>query len=135
VTNPELTEQIICLAKAEHIVLALDVRFENDTPKPATHGWQRATDRSLWELVDYYQQQGITEILCTDIASDGMMNGPNFRLYQEAISRFPQLSWQASGGIRGVNDLEKLASLGLAAAILGRMLYESDFDLSSYLAR
>ncbi|CDZ79028.1 1-(5-phosphoribosyl)-5-[(5-phosphoribosylamino)methylideneamino] imidazole-4-carboxamide isomerase [Legionella massiliensis] len=135
ISNPELTEQIIELAKAENIVLALDVHLENGIPKPAIHGWQTTTDNSLWDRVDYYQQRGITTILCTDIASDGMMDGPNFLLYQEAISRFPQINWQASGGIRNVEDLEKLASLGLAAAILGRMLYESDFDISSYLAR
>lgn len=135
ITNPELTEQIIQLAKAENIVLALDVHIDNGIPKPAINGWQTTTENSLWDMVNYYQQRGTTTILCTDIASDGMMNGPNFLLYQEAINRFPQINWQASGGIRDVEDLEKLASLGLAAAILGRMLYESDFDISSYLTR
>ncbi len=135
VTDPDLTAQIINYAKAERIILAFDVQIENNIPKAAIHGWQTATDNSLWDLVRYYQQQGITQILCTDIASDGMMNGPNFWLYEEALAHFPHMQWQASGGIRDVNDLEKLSSMGLAAAILGRMLYESDFNLSSYLMR
>lgn len=135
VTNPELTAKIITLAKAENIVLALDIRIENGIPKPAIHGWQTNTENNLWELVNHYQQLSISQILCTDIASDGMMNGPNFQLYQEALTRFPTIQWQASGGIRDVADLEQLSTLGLAAAILGRMLYETDFDVSSYLAR
>lgn len=135
VTNPELTEQIIAYVKAENIILALDVQIENKLPKAAIHGWQTTTNSCLWELVDYYQELGIKEVLCTDISCDGMMNGPNFRLYEQAITRFPHLFWQASGGIRNVQDLEQLATLGLSAAILGRMLYESDFDLSTYLAR
>ena len=135
VTNPELTEQMIRLVQAERIILALDVHLENGLPKTAIHGWQTTTSTSLWELVNYYQQRGIKQILCTDIACDGMMTGPNFSLYEDAIARFPKMSWQASGGIRDANDLDKLSALGLGAAILGRMLYESDFDLSAYLAR
>ena len=135
VTAPDLTQQIINLAQPENIVLALDVHIKDGLPKPAIHGWQTTTDLSLWELVKNYQKFGIGEILCTDIACDGMLAGPNFDLYQEAITRFPQIKWQASGGIRNLNDLEKLSSLGLSAAILGRMLYESDFDISLYLAR
>ena len=46
--------------------------------------------------------------------------GPNFALYQ-AITRFPQIKWQASGGIRDLNDLEQLASR-LSRRHLGRML-------------
>ncbi|MBA2656282.1 MAG: 1-(5-phosphoribosyl)-5-[(5-phosphoribosylamino)methylideneamino]imidazole-4-carboxamide isomerase [Tatlockia sp.] len=135
VTNPQLTEQIITLFKPENIVLAFDVHLEEELPKVAIHGWQKVSSQNLWELVDNYQDKGINQILCTDIASDGMMSGPNFSLYQEAINRFPKINWQASGGIRDAEDLDKLSSLGLKAAILGRMLYESNFDLASYLAR
>ena len=135
ITNPSVTEEIIELAKAENIILALDIRMENKSPKLAIHGWQTTTEQTLWDVVHTYEKQGINQILCTDIAQDGMMAGPNFALYEEALERFPTIQWQASGGIRDVIDLEKLSSLGLSGAILGRMLYESDFDLSSYFAR
>lgn len=133
ITNPSLTAEIINLAEADNIVLALDVHVDEQGPKPAIHGWQTTTDRNLWDIVRHYEQLGIYQILCTDIANDGMMAGPNFALYEEAIQRFPAIHWQASGGIRHLEDLEKLSSLGLSAAILGRMLYETDFDLSSVL--
>lgn len=135
VTNPTLTAQIIEQIQAKNIVLALDVNIKQGVAKTAIHGWQTATNSNLWDLVSYYQQLGITEILCTDIACDGMMNGPNFNLYEQAIERFPEINWQASGGIHNHNDIEKLSSLGLAAAVLGRILYEGNFDLSSYLTK
>ncbi|CEK10446.1 1-(5-phosphoribosyl)-5-[(5-phosphoribosylamino)methylideneamino]imidazole-4-carboxamide isomerase [Legionella hackeliae] len=133
VTNPDLTSQIIKQANAESIVLALDVNIQQGVPRPAIHGWQTTTQNNLWQIVSYYQLLGIREILCTDIAQDGMMSGPNFKLYEEAIRRFPNIAWQASGGIRHEDDLNLLSSLGVSGAILGRMLYETDFDLGRYL--
>lgn len=135
IVDPELTAKIIKQLGANKIVLALDVNIEKGIPKPAIHGWQTTTNDNLWDVVRHYQPLGIKNVLCTDIACDGMMNGPNFMLYSEAISRFPTINWQASGGIRHMDDLALLSSLGVAAAILGRMLYESDFELSAYLAR
>ncbi|ASQ46130.1 1-(5-phosphoribosyl)-5-[(5-phosphoribosylamino)methylideneamino]imidazole-4-carboxamide isomerase [Legionella clemsonensis] len=135
ITNPVLTSQLIKLVTAENIVLALDVKIQNDIPRPAIHGWQTTTTNNLWQIVSNYQLLGVREILCTDIAQDGMMTGPNFKLYEEAVKRFPTISWQASGGIRHANDLKDLEALGVSAAILGRMLYDTDFNLANYLGR
>lgn len=131
----EKTSTIIRFAGAERVVLALDIRWVDGLPLLTSHGWQQSTNLSLWELVDVYAQINIKEILCTNVDCDGMMQGPDFLLYQEAIRRFPQIQWQASGGIRGDADLRCLEQQGLSAAILGRMLYETDFDLSAYTGR
>jgi phosphoribosylformimino-5-aminoimidazole carboxamide ribotide isomerase len=133
ITDPALTQQIIQEITAERTILALDVRIEQDVPTPATHGWQKAGTQTLWDVVTFYQELGIKEILCTDIACDGMMAGPNFKLYQEAVTRFPNISWQASGGIRDQDDIEKLSSLGIAAAILGLTLYQNTFNLADLM--
>ncbi|WP_131781432.1 HisA/HisF-related TIM barrel protein [Legionella gresilensis] len=131
VTDLELTRSIIDLAGADSIILAIDVHIENEIPKPAIHGWQTLTEANLWEIVAHYQQWHIKTILCTDISRDGMLKGPNFDLYQQAMLRFPNLHWQASGGIRDEKDLNTLANLGVSAAILGRMLYEAN-SISSF---
>lgn len=130
VSDRHKAEQIIHYCGAQHCVLAVDVRMQEGIPRPAIHGWQTDTELSLWDVVEHYSRLGIKHILCTDIAQDGMLSGPNFSLYDEAIRRFPELAWQASGGIRHQQDLDKLAAMGLSAAILGRLLYESAFDLS-----
>ncbi|KTD73037.1 1-(5-phosphoribosyl)-5-[(5-phosphoribosylamino)methylideneamino] imidazole-4-carboxamide isomerase [Legionella tucsonensis] len=134
ITNPELTALIIKEINPQHIILALDIRMKNKIPIPAIHGWQTTTNNNLWNVVSHYLQLGIKQILCTDIACDGMMQGPNFELYEEAIERFPQIEWQASGGIRNADDINRLDTLGVTAAILGLTLYQGTFDLSTMLS-
>jgi phosphoribosylformimino-5-aminoimidazole carboxamide ribotide isomerase len=131
VSNPTLTLQIIERVGAKRIVLALDVHMVQGTPKPAINGWQTPTSTTAWDLIAYYQNAGVARVLCTDIACDGMMNGPNFTLYKEAVLRFPTIAWQASGGIRHIQDIRLLDKIGIAGVILGRMLYESEFNLSA----
>ena len=60
----------------------------------------------------------------TTIGYAGAMTGPNFALYREAAQRYPQIAWQASGGVRDVADLHTLSTTGAAAAISGRALLE-----------
>jgi phosphoribosylformimino-5-aminoimidazole carboxamide ribotide isomerase len=134
ITNKLLTQQISTTFGAEHIILALDVHIKNTIPVPATHGWQTSSEDNLWDIVSYYQAIGIDTVLCTDISCDGMMNGPNFFLYQQAVNYFPDINWQASGGIRDEEDLQRLDNLGVAGAILGLTLYQGHFDLARCLA-
>jgi phosphoribosylformimino-5-aminoimidazole carboxamide ribotide isomerase len=63
-------------------------------------------------------------VLCTDVARDGALSGPNVALYGECVRRYPDLSWQASGGVSAAADLHALAATGAAAVISGRALLE-----------
>ncbi|CAM4490753.1 MAG: 1-(5-phosphoribosyl)-5-[(5-phosphoribosylamino)methylideneamino] imidazole-4-carboxamide isomerase [Legionella sp.] len=132
-TDRNLTTEICSKVGPENIILALDVRITNEVPIPATNGWKEASNNNLWDVVSYYQTLGIEHILCTDIACDGMMQGPSFQLYQEAVTRFPNIAWQASGGIRNQEDLAALDKLGVAGAILGLSLYQGTLDLAQSL--
>lgn len=134
ITDPELTADIIQRINPQHIILAIDVRLQHKIPVPAIHGWQTTTENNLWDVVSHYQQLGVRQVLCTDIACDGMMQGPNFQIYKEAVERFPQIGWQASGGIRDTEDIKHLEGLGVNAAILGLTLYQGTFDLRSLLS-
>ena len=115
---------------AERLVAALDVRLEPDgTPRLATHGWQRASQRTLWEHAECLGAAGLRHVLCTDIGRDGALAGPNVALYRECVRRFPAISWQASGGVRDAADLHALAATGVACAISGRALIEDRIPL------
>ncbi|HIC7356842.1 TPA: 1-(5-phosphoribosyl)-5-[(5-phosphoribosylamino)methylideneamino] imidazole-4-carboxamide isomerase [Legionella pneumophila] len=133
ITNRDLTIQIIERIKPENIILALDVRVDAKVPLLAINGWQNSSTSNLWEVVSYYENFGIKQILCTDIACDGMMSGPNFDLYQQAVKYFPQIAWQASGGIRHLQDITTLDSLGISAVILGLMLYQDNVNFEELL--
>jgi phosphoribosylformimino-5-aminoimidazole carboxamide ribotide isomerase len=109
----------------EAVVLAFDVRLDAEgTPRLATHGWERQTTTSLWDAVAGYAPHGLRHVLCTDVARDGALSGPNVGLYEDAVGRFPGVAWQASGGVRDVADLHALAVTGVAAAVSGRALLE-----------
>jgi phosphoribosylformimino-5-aminoimidazole carboxamide ribotide isomerase len=109
----------------ERICLAFDVRLDQTgVPRVRTRGWTEATAISLWEAVARFPADRIKHILCTDIERDGALSGPNVDLYREAVSRFPQLAWQASGGVRDASDLETLAGTGVAGAVSGKALLE-----------
>jgi phosphoribosylformimino-5-aminoimidazole carboxamide ribotide isomerase len=71
-----------------------------------------------------YAAHGASHVLCTDVARDGALSGPNVALYAEATRRFPSVQWQASGGVGSGDDLRALADTGVAAAISGRALLE-----------
>ena len=96
---------------SERVTLAFDVRLEEDgTPRVATHGWQRQSALSLWGAVESFAGSSLKHVLCTDVGRDGALSGPNLFLYEEATRRYPQIQWQASGGIRDARDLRALAA-------------------------
>jgi phosphoribosylformimino-5-aminoimidazole carboxamide ribotide isomerase len=121
----------------ERVVLAFDVRLDDDAvPRLATHGWERQTALSLWDSVGRFEPAGLRHVLCTDVARDGALSGPNLSLYQDAVERFPEIRWQASGGVRDVGDLRALARVGVAGAVSGRALLEGRMqaeELSPFL--
>ena len=137
VDDPHLVTAWLREFGAERIVLALDVRIDEDgTPQLATHGWTRTAGVSLWQRLEEFGGSGLQHVLCTDIGQDGALGGPNTELYREFIARFPQLKLQASGGVRDCGDLGELRALGCAAAVTGRALLDGRIttgEVSSFL--
>ena len=125
VADPPLVRQWFDEHGPDRLVLALDVRVDTGrVPRLTTHGWERQSAVSLWQAIEDYLGCGLRHVLCTDVERDGALSGPNLDLYNEAVRRFPQLDWQASGGVRDVGDLTALADTGVAAVISGRALLE-----------
>jgi len=125
VTQPDEVAAWLRDLGPERIVLAFDVRLDaGHTPRLATHGWEQQTEASLWDAVERYVPHGLRHVLCTDVARDGALSGPNVALYAEAVRRFPGVEWQASGGVSTADDLHALAATGVASVISGRALLE-----------
>ena len=125
VTYPEEVRHWGMSVGVDKLVLAFDVRIDDaNVPWLTTHGWQRQSSTSLWDALGPYVDAGFKHVLCTDIARDGALAGPNLMLYKEALRRFPQVQWQASGGVANARDLHALADCGVAAVISGKALLE-----------
>jgi phosphoribosylformimino-5-aminoimidazole carboxamide ribotide isomerase len=109
----------------ERLCLAFDVRAAAGAePRVCTAAWRTQSSVSLWDALRCYAAGTFRHVLCTDVAQDGTLAGPNLELYRAALARFPSLLWQASGGIRSAQDLEALARVGVSAAVSGRALIE-----------
>ena len=126
VEQPEEVAEWLTHYGPDRICLAFDVRLdEGGIPRVRTRGWTEETAVSLWNAVARFPADRLKHVLCTDIARDGALSGPNFALYAQAVSRFPSIAWQASGGVRDVSDLAALAErTGVAAAVSGKALLE-----------
>ena len=119
----------------ERLTIALDARQADDGRwLLPVHGWTETAEDTLDVLATRYAQAGMTHLLCTDIARDGMLAGPNISLYQHLSALLPGVAVQASGGIRDVADVAEARAAGCGGAILGKALLEQRMDLAEALA-
>ena len=107
------------------IMLGLDARGS----KVATHGWTKDHPQNLLEFAAEAAKLPLAAIIYTDITKDGMMSGPNLER-TKAIAEAVDVPVIASGGVRDVADIKRLAELGVEAVIIGRSLYEGTLSLS-----
>lgn len=117
---------------ADKIILGADARDR----LVAISGWQEKSTLNVIDFVRDYAEQGVRHVICTDVAKDGLLQGPSFALYDELRTRVPSVQLIASGGITTVDDLRQLKANGLHGAIIGKALYEGKLtlpDLTEFL--
>lgn len=126
VTSPDEVMSWMTQLDPKKIVLAFDVRIDaTGAPLLTTHGWQKTSELVLWKAVERFMKAGLAYVLCTDVSRDGALTGPNCELYADAVRRFPELQWQASGGVSTASDLHALRDCGVAAVISGKAMLEN----------
>ena len=135
VKEPEMVASWMKKYGAEHIVLALDINIDADGNKiVAVSGWQEASGQTIESLLEIYLAVGLKHVLCTDISKDGTLTGSNVDLYKEMAAAYPQVEWQASGGIGSLDDITAVARSGASGMIVGRALLEGKFDVKEAIA-
>jgi phosphoribosylformimino-5-aminoimidazole carboxamide ribotide isomerase len=112
---------------SSQIVLALDFKIINNIPTIYTHGWQDNSEIPLYQFLS--DQPFYSNILATDISLDGAMLGPSFSIYKDLLDLFPSINLIASGGIRSLDDLNKLKLLNIQEVIIGKAIYEKNISL------
>ncbi len=125
--EPEWFRQV-CRRFPGRLVLGIDAR----DGMVATDGWLETSRTSAVELARQFEGEPIAAIVYTDIATDGMMAGPNVEAMAE-MQRSVNLPVVASGGVTTVADVHRLADVGMAGCIIGRALYEGTIDLKEAL--
>jgi phosphoribosylformimino-5-aminoimidazole carboxamide ribotide isomerase len=120
VKNRELFGKWIAEYGADKIILGADANNE----KVAVSGWLEDSNEDLIPFIQDYQNKGIQYVICTDIAKDGMLEGPSFDLYAKILEESNGVKLIASGGISTFDELPKLAELGCEGTIIGKAIYE-----------
>ena len=119
----------MCRQYPHKLCLGIDAR----EGRVATAGWLETSDMSAVQLARQFEHEPIAALIYTDIATDGMLAGPNVRALDE-MRRSVQLPVVASGGVTRVADVTALAALPVAGCIIGRALYEGRLKLADALA-
>lgn len=109
----------------EKIILGADAKDE----MIAISGWQESTKVSVFDFIEEYLKKGIKYTISTDVAKDGLLQGPSFDLYEKMQAKFSDLHIIASGGVSEMMDLEKLNEQGVFGVIVGKAIYEGKISL------
>ncbi|MEL4241928.1 1-(5-phosphoribosyl)-5-[(5-phosphoribosylamino)methylideneamino]imidazole-4-carboxamide isomerase [Shewanella xiamenensis] len=131
IKEPELVKGWFNKFGREAICLALDVNINQSGEKiVAVSGWQSGGGKSLESIVEDFSQVGLKHALVTDISRDGTLTGANTALYRELSSRYPDIAWQASGGIATLEDVAAVRDSGAAGIIIGKALLINQFNVA-----
>ncbi|SDL29480.1 phosphoribosylformimino-5-aminoimidazole carboxamide ribotide isomerase [Catalinimonas alkaloidigena] len=125
VREPDTFERWLKEYGPEKIILGADAR----DMKIAVSGWQESSGRHIFDFLEEYQERGVRYAISTDVAKDGLLQGPSIHLYQELRDRFPDLHVIASGGVSSLKDLEELEEVGVWGVIVGKAIYEGRIQL------
>lgn len=123
VENPDLVREAVN-AYGKAISVGIDAK----DGMVATRGWQEVSAIEAVTLAARMKEIGVTTVIYTDIARDGMLTGPNLPAMEEMV-RGSGLSVIASGGVSELNDIRALMKTGSSGVIVGKALYAQRFSL------
>ncbi|MHA7129950.1 1-(5-phosphoribosyl)-5-[(5-phosphoribosylamino)methylideneamino]imidazole-4-carboxamide isomerase [Algoriphagus namhaensis] len=125
VNRPEMFKSWLITYGPEKLILGADAK----NGKIAIHGWEETSEKELIPFIQSYVQLGVRYVICTDVAKDGLLQGPSVELYREILEEIPELKLIASGGVSSMKDLEELEKVGVYGAIVGKAYYEGKVTL------
>lgn len=127
IENKELLKKLVSKYK-EKIVVSIDAK----NGKVALRGWEVISEVNSLDLCLELEEIGVKTIVYTDISKDGMLQGPNFEIYEE-LSKKTSLNIIASGGVTSMDDIKKLNKMNLYGAIIGKALYNENLKLKDVI--
>ncbi|MFN8430819.1 MAG: 1-(5-phosphoribosyl)-5-[(5-phosphoribosylamino)methylideneamino]imidazole-4-carboxamide isomerase [Spirosomataceae bacterium] len=131
VKKPEMFDKWLSQYGGDRIILGADARNE----KIAVSGWEEDSGVWVYEFIENWLNKGVKYTISTDVAKDGLLQGPSFDLYKKIQDQFPELNIIASGGVSSMKDLEELAEMNIYGVIVGKAIYEGRISLNEISKR
>lgn len=127
VSNPAFVQEAV-RKYGDHVAVGIDAK----DGFAATHGWEQVSRVKAVELAKQMEAYGVHTIIYTDIATDGMLQGPNAAAMQE-MSAAVSCDIIASGGVSCKEDVQRLQDTGVAGVIIGKAIYAGRIDLADVI--
>lgn len=125
ITQPELYIEWLDTYGSDHMILGADVR----NGMVSINGWKEDSQTHLTDFLNRYETAGNRNVLCTEISRDGMLQGPAIDLYKAIMQAHPDCHLIASGGVSGIDDINRLQDAGIPAVVFGKAIYEGRIDM------
>ncbi|NLM74199.1 MAG: 1-(5-phosphoribosyl)-5-[(5-phosphoribosylamino)methylideneamino]imidazole-4-carboxamide isomerase [Clostridiaceae bacterium] len=129
VKNPDVVKEAVSIY-GPRIAVGIDAK----DGMVAVEGWEEISSISALELAARMESFGVRTIIYTDIATDGMLSGPNTEAIRQMVAK-TNMEVIASGGVSSINDLLELKKAGAAGTIIGKAIYTGAIDLKEALER
>lgn len=129
VKHPELLEEWLMEFGASHFLIGADVLDGNIK----ISGWLEDGGINIFDFTGKLLSLGVTNIFCTDISKDGMMEGPSVDLYKKILVQHPEINLIASGGVSHIDDVLQLKEIGCSGVIIGKAIYENLIPLEQLI--
>ena len=126
VTCPEMFMAWLDKFGSERIILGADVR----NGMISINGWKEDTGTPLLPFLKSYIDNGVKNILCTEISKDGTLGGPAIELYRRIMGEYPHINLIASGGVSCMDDIDDLDKAGIPSVVFGKAIYEGRIDMN-----
>lgn len=120
IENPDLVKELLYVYGDGRIVVSIDAK----DGKVATRGWEVVSEVDSIELCKKLEVMGVKTIVYTDISKDGMLQGPNFEIYEKLLQE-TDLDVIVSGGVSSMEDIEKLKKINPYGVIIGKAFYDN----------
>ena len=122
-TSPEEVTRWVDEWGSEPFIVSLDLKGG----KLRSQGWVEQSDVELSEVCERIVRWGISQVICTDVESDGTLDQPNYQTYSELGEKLPgSVQLIAAGGISQPGHIARLKQIGVGGAVVGRALYEGE---------
>lgn len=128
IENPELLKKLLDQYGNEKIVVGVDAK----DGKVATRAWEVVSEVDSLKLCKELEAMGVKTIVYTDISKDGMLEGPNFQIYERLLEE-TNLDIIVSGGVSFMEDIKRLKKMDPYGAIIGKAFYDNLLDFKEVI--
>ena len=125
-TDPTTFRRWLSRYGGERIILGADSK----NGKIAISGWTEQSDADIVPFINGYVNEGVRQVISTDINVDGMLTGPSTALYKRILDEVDGVHIIASGGVGSIEHIVELAQINVPEVIVGKAIYENKISLN-----